>query len=109
MTAQHVWLNGQDIILVPFLLYEYSHTAVCDMQIAAGELGPPTDTLVPRLDRSCGTRAKAGSPCPAHPKIPPVTPSYPHQSTQQRHCGVGHFQKKEFDATNNHPGLINTQ
>lgn len=41
MTAQHVWLNRQDIILVPFLLYEYSHTAVCDMQIAAGELGPP--------------------------------------------------------------------
>lgn len=111
LTAQHVWLNKQDIILVPFFVWIFTYSCLWHAD-SSWWAWAPTDTLVPRLHRSCSTRAKAGSQCPTHPKIPPVTPSTPQQSTQQWHPLVRRFQKKEFDesdATNNHPGLINTQ
>lgn len=112
MTAHHVWPNKQDIILAPFLLYEYSHTAVCDTQIAAGELGPQQ---IPWCH--AWTEAAARGPRQAHGTplthwIPPVTPSTPHRSTQQGHLSAGHFQKKDFDqsdASDDHPGPMDTQ
>lgn len=75
LTAQHVGPNKHTLICT---LYEYSDTAVCDTEIAAGVLGPhryPSAMPGQKPLHLGQDRPSRAHPGPESPHIPPVTPS----------------------------------